>query len=78
MKQVFPNAAQTIHVWAQQTQDSGRSSNVFFGGAVVYSYNYHYPLGLIITNKKGERAAVINTSGYSITLANTYLLLCKR
>lgn len=67
MKKVFSNSAQTIHVWAQQTQSEGRSSNVFFEGATVYSYGRHYPLGTIVTNKKGEKAAIINASGYSVT-----------
>lgn len=67
IKKVFSNAEQTIHVWAQQTQSEGRSSNVYFEGATVYSYGSHYPLGLITKNKKGETAAIINTSGYSLT-----------
>lgn len=67
MKRVFSNSRQTIHVWAQQSQDYGKSSNVYFEGAVLYSYGYHYPLGLIITNKKGEKAALINATGYSVT-----------
>lgn len=67
MKRVFQSAEQTIHIWAQQTQSEGRSANVFFEGATVYSYGYHYPLGLITTNKKGEKAAIINDAGYSST-----------
>lgn len=67
MKTVFSNADSVIHLWAQQTQDEGRSSNVYFEGATIYSYGAHYPLGLFVTNKKGEKAAVINTSGYSVT-----------
>lgn len=67
MKTVFSNADSVIHLWAQQTQDEGRSSNVYFEGATIYSYGTHYPLGLFITNKKGEKAVIINTSGYSVT-----------
>lgn len=67
MKTVFPNAGQTIHVWAQQEQSEGRSSNVFFRDKVIYSYGHHYPLGIIVTNKKGEKAAIINNAGYSVT-----------
>lgn len=69
MKRVFQSAEQTIHVWAQQTQSEGRSANVYFEGAVLYSYGRHYPLGLITTNKKGEKAAIINDAGYSATTA---------
>lgn len=67
MKKVFSNSAQTLHVWAQQTQSEGRCSNVFFEGATVYSYGRHYPLATIATNKKGDEAAIINASGYSVT-----------
>lgn len=69
MKRVFSSADQTIHVWAQQTQSEGRSANVFFEGVTLYSYGFHYPLGSFITNKKGEKAAVINAAGYSSTTA---------
>lgn len=68
VKKVFSSSSQTLHVWAQQTQDEGRCSNIFFERKeVVYSYGYHYPLGFITTNKKGETAAIINTEGYSVT-----------
>lgn len=67
MKKVFSNSSETIHIWAQQAQSEGRSSNVYFEGATVYSYGRHYPLATFITNKKGERAVVINTQGYSVT-----------
>lgn len=37
MKTVFSNT-QCAHVWAQQTQDSGRSSGMSFQGTTLYSY----------------------------------------
>lgn len=67
MKRVFSNASDVIHLWAQQTQDEARCGNVFFEGAVIYSYGRHYPLGLIEENKKGEKCAIINAAGYSVT-----------
>ena len=67
MKKVFSNGNQVAHVWAQQTQSVGGCSNVFFEGAAIYSYDYHYPLGFFATNKKGEKAAIINNAGYSVT-----------
>ena len=67
MRTVFSSSSQAIHVWAQQTQSKGKSSNIFFERATVYSYGYHYPLGIIATNKKGEKAAIINNQGYSVT-----------
>lgn len=68
MKKVFGNASEVIHIWAQQTQESGRCSNVYFEGTKrLYSYGAHYPLGLFVENKKGEKAVTINTQGYSST-----------
>lgn len=67
MKRVFSNSNQVAHVWAQLTQSEGRSSNMYFEGATLYSYGRHYPLGIILENKKGERLAIINRTGYSVT-----------
>lgn len=67
MKKVFSSSSEVIHLWAQQNQVEARCSNAYFEGAVVYSYGRHYPLGIIVENKKGERAAIINASGYSAT-----------
>ncbi len=67
MKKVFSNSREVCHVWASQSQSEGRCANVYFEGATVYSYGRHYPLGIILTNKKGEKAALINATGYSIT-----------
>ncbi len=69
MKKVFQSAEQAIHVWTQQTQTEGKSANIFFEKEAIYSYGCHYPLGLIVTNKKGEKAAIINNAGYSSTTA---------
>jgi hypothetical protein len=67
MKRVFSNSGEVAHIWAQQTQSEGRSSNCYFEGATIYSYGRHYPLGVILKNKKGEKCAVINAAGYSVT-----------
>jgi hypothetical protein len=67
MKKVFQSAEQTIHVFAQQTQQEGKSANVFFEGNRLYSYGYHFPLAIILTNKKGDKVALINDSSYSNT-----------
>lgn len=49
MKQVFSNN-EVPHIWAQQTQDSGRGSNIFFEGATIYSYGKHFPIATIKGN----------------------------
>jgi hypothetical protein len=67
MKKVFQNCSEVIHCFAQQTQDEGRSSNVFFEGKKIYSYGHHYLLAEFITNPKNEQAIMINDTGYSAT-----------
>lgn len=68
MKRVFSNSSDVIHLYGQQIQTDAKCSNVFFEGTTrLYSYGYHYPLALFVTNKKGERAVIVNTQGYSST-----------
>jgi len=69
VKRVFSNAAECIHVWAQQNQNEGRASNVFFEGPVIYSYGYHYPLAVFIESpiKANGKAVFVHTSGYSVS-----------
>jgi hypothetical protein len=68
IKRVFSNSSQVIHLWANQSQDSARASNVFFDGASLYSYGMHYELGRMI-QVNGRAVALINTRGYSNTTA---------
>ena len=67
MKTVFNNSHDVIHLFAQQSQPHAKSSNVFFYNDKIYSYGYHYLLAAFIENKKGEKAILINDSGYSAT-----------
>lgn len=46
MKKVFTNR-EVPHVWAQQTQEEGKGSNIFFEGATIYSYGRHFPIATI-------------------------------
>ena len=67
MKTVYNNSHDVIHLFAQQTQAHAKSTNVFFYNDKIYSYGYHYLLASFIENKKGEKAILINDSGYSRT-----------
>lgn len=67
MKTVFNNSHDVIHLFAQQTQPHAKSTNVFFYDDKIYSYGHHYLLASFIENKKGEKAILINDSGYSRT-----------
>ena len=62
MKTVFSNRELT-HVYAQQSQYYGRSSNMFFEGTELYSYGKHYLLAEFIDNE----TVLINDTGYSNT-----------
>lgn len=66
IKKVFSSSQQIPHLWAHQTQDEARSSNLFFKGKSIYSYGYHYELGRLI-EYKGKTVALVNTTGYSVT-----------
>jgi F0F1-type ATP synthase membrane subunit b/b' len=62
MKTVFSNRELT-HVYAQQSQEHGRSGSMFFYGTKIYSYGYHYLLAEFIDNE----TVLINDTGYSNT-----------
>lgn len=66
MKRVFRNSGEVAHIWAQQNQDEGRCCNMYFNGAVLYSYGSHYPLGIFLKHGK-KQAVLINNQGYSVT-----------
>lgn len=65
MKTVFPGR-QVCHVWAQQTQATGRNSTntIFFDGPSIYSYGRHFEMARFI----GE-AVLVNCAKYSVTTA---------
>jgi hypothetical protein len=63
MKRVYTNSSDLIHLFAQQSQDDARCSNMFFNKTKIYSYGYHYLLGEFIDSN----TLYINDSGYSVT-----------
>jgi len=63
MKQVF-NTKELTHIWAQQTQQSGRAGSIYFEGATIYSYGAHFPIATI----KGE-TVFFTVRSYSNTTA---------
>lgn len=78
MAQVFTNDM-VAHVWAQQTQDSGRSNNgqFYFTGRALWSYGSHFCVGYIVPaeaaidarggNVSGGPVALLESGSYSIT-----------
>lgn len=63
MKTVFSSHAMTAHVWAQNSQESGRSSDgrMLFQGRTIFSYGTHFALGHILESG----AVLLNRDGYS-------------
>jgi hypothetical protein len=66
IKRVFSNGDQVLHLWANQSQDSARSRNVFFKGKSCYSYGTHYELGRMV-KYNGFVVALVNDTGWSVT-----------
>ena len=62
MKTVFDNR-QCAHIWAQQSQERGRTNNgnMFFENATIYSYGHHFPMGHFID----DNTVLLNSSSYS-------------
>jgi len=68
-KTVFSSHAQVAHIWAQQIQEHGRASRVFFENTTdIYSYGRHYIAGRIHT-VDGKQFALIRRDPYSVSTA---------
>ena len=70
MKTVFNNS-ELAHIYANQTQQSGRNSNgsFYFDGKTIYSYGRHFPIAKIMTNEQGNEAMLFTFRSYSNTTA---------
>lgn len=64
MKTVFDNR-QCAHIWAQQTQEHGRTNNgnVFFHNKTIYSYGHHFPMGHFYN----DDTVLLNSDSYSVS-----------
>lgn len=66
MKKSFSSIRQVCHVWAQQSQEEGKSGNVYFERFTdLYSYGSHYLAARIHTLPDGDRVALIRSDSYS-------------
>ena len=74
MKTVFSNS-EIVHIFAQQTQENGRTSGVgmFFEGKKIYSYGRHYLLAEFID----DNTILINDKGYSNTTSKHISLITQ-
>lgn len=64
MKTVF-NHAQLAHVWAAQSQPTGRGSRMHFNGTTIYSHGTHFPIACFV--KPG--VVLFNDDSYSNSTA---------
>ncbi len=58
--------SQVAHIWAQGNVASRKGANVFFERNTIYSYGYHFPMGVLLQTEKG-RFAALNSSSYSVS-----------
>ena len=70
MRNVLPTS-ELCHKWANQEQESGRTSNgnLYFNGSTIYSYGSHFPIAKHIVNEQGQRAVLFTERTYSNTTA---------
>jgi len=64
------DSSEVAHLWMHQAQDYARSSGrgqFYFQGNTIYSYGTHFPIAKHVENKKGEKAILLTTCGYSST-----------
>lgn len=60
------------HLWANEKQERASGSNFFFEGESIYSFGYHFEVGRIVRNKRGEKAYLLNKSKYQINCVGSY------
>lgn len=66
MRNIFTNS-ELAHIYANQTQQSGRNSSgsFYFSGKTIYSYGRHFPIAKIITNEQGVEVMLFTYRSYS-------------
>jgi hypothetical protein len=65
----FRNNAELAHAWANDTHDSGKGSNMYFLGDVIYSYGTHYQIARKVKTPNGQIVIFVNGNGYSNSTA---------
>lgn len=60
------NNSMVAHLWANEKQEKASGSNFFFEGESIYSFGYHFEVGRIVRNKRGEKAYLLNNSKYQV------------
>lgn len=70
MKNVFQNS-EIAHIWANQSQNSGRNSdnNLYFQNGKIYSYGNHFVIAKHVVNIEGLNGVLFTERSYSNTTA---------
>lgn len=74
-RETFGTHANMAHVWAQQNQTHGRSSDgrMLFDGPAVYSYGRHFTLARFTeVTVGGARLVLENADGYSVSTSKHF------
>lgn len=63
------NNTEVAHKWAQNNNDSGKGSNIFYENGIIYSYGYHFEMarhfkGLVLMNSNSYSASTSKHQGY--------------
>ncbi len=77
MKTVFTNDM-LAHVWAQQSQDEGRTSNHNFSFRGPALYSYRTMIACFVTGTRKRPACLISSRSYSMTTASKHLPQVRR
>lgn len=67
MRKVLKNYSEVAHFWANETQHEGRYAHMFFEGAKIYSYGYHFEIARITEDKNKKKVVLFTTREYSPT-----------
>lgn len=59
MKTVFSSHSQLAHVWAQQTQPTGRAGNMLFDGDTIFSWGRHWAIARFTDKVDGPDRVVL-------------------
>ena len=63
------NHNDVAHAWAHQTGRHRKGFNMFYEGATIYSYGYHFPIATHAQTAQGHPVVLMTTAGYSVSTA---------
>lgn len=61
------NRHDVARAWATQAKAQGKAASMFYEGATIYSYGYHFAIARLTETPNGETVALFTTRDYSVT-----------